>query len=74
MRARLIPRILVAGVSGAAAVVVRMGGSVLVVGLDDALDEIVADDVPFIKVREGDTFDLADNFDGFDQAGAARFG
>ena len=51
----LIPRILLAGmadVSGAAAVVVGMGGGVLVVSLDDALDQIVADDVAFIEISE----------------------
>ena len=47
---------------------------VLVVGLDDALDEIVADNVVLVEIDHGDSLDIADDFDGFDEAGAASVG
>src|SRR5277367_4017592 len=79
MRASLIPRILLAGMAGvsdagAAPVVMRMGGGVLVVSLDDALDQVMANDVALVEIIERNTLDLADDFDRFDEAGAARFG
>ena len=55
-----------------AAFVMRMCGRVVVVGLDDALDEAVAHDVVLVEVHERNAFDVADDLDGFDQAGAAR--
>ena len=56
---------------GAAAILAGMGGGVFVIGFDDALDEIVADDVALVEIDQRDAFDFADDFDGFDQAGAA---
>ncbi len=55
----LLARMLVAGRHKvrAAAVVVRMRGGVLVVGLDDALDEAVAHDVMLVEIDERDSFD-----------------
>ena len=39
------------------------GGAVSVgVGLDDVLDEAVADDVGFVEFDEGDAFDAAEGF------------
>ena len=43
----------------------------LVIGLDDALHEVVADDVALVEINQRDAFDFTDDFDGFDQAGAA---
>ena len=59
---------------GAAAILAGMRGGVLVIGFDDALDEIVADDIALIEIDERDAFNFADDFDGFDEAGAAGFG
>src|SRR5271156_4344155 len=48
-----------------------MRGGMFVVSLNYALDERVANDVAFIEMNHGDSLHVADDFDGFDQAGAA---
>src|SRR6185437_8149543 len=37
-------------------------------------NKIVADNVALVEVNDGDAFDLADDFDGFDEAGTALAG
>ena len=39
------------------------------VRLDDALNEIVTDNVALVEMNYGDAFNFADDFDGLDQAG-----
>src|SRR6202044_2848479 len=48
-----------------------MRGSVFVVRFDNTLDQAVAYDVVLVEINHGDSFDLADDFDGFDQPRAA---
>src|SRR5271170_6338738 len=43
--------------------------AVAVVGADDALDEVVADDVDVFEVAEANAFDAVENVEGFEEAG-----
>src|SRR5260370_40297612 len=46
-----------------------LGVAVAVVGADDALDEVVADDVDVFEVAEADAFDAVQDVEGFEEAG-----
>jgi hypothetical protein len=46
-----------------------LGLAVAVVGADDALDEVVADDVDVFKVAEANAFDAVEDVEGFEEAG-----
>src|SRR5512135_1317495 len=46
----------------------------LLVGLDDLLDQGVADDVPVVEVAEADLLEAGQDLDGLEDAGLARLG
>ena len=45
------------------------GATVAAIGADDGLDELVADDISFREVTEGDSFDAAQCLERLDQSG-----
>ena len=51
-----------------------LGLAVAVVGADDALDEVVADDVDVFEVAETDAFDAIEDVEGFEEAGLLGVG
>src|SRR5271165_2852576 len=52
----------------------RQFGLVLIVSADDALHQMVTDDVAFIEVDERQSFDALQDVHGFQQAAAASIG
>src|SRR4029077_12135486 len=76
MGMELVAAILVAGAAravraGRAVRAAGLTGGAPVVCLDNSLDQAVTHNVAFIEIDERDALDIADHFDGFDQAGAA---
>ena len=51
-----------------------LGLAVAVVGADDALDEVVADDVDVFEVAEADAFYAVEDVEGFEEAGLLGVG